>query len=444
MNIRNLLMPYVAQTLIGNKSQRFQRQVTEMRRYINNTPHTITFYHRINDPYSYLLLQAIPNILNLFDISLDIKVVIDLPSEVTPEPELLETYAIGDAHQLSEFHDLNFPENAHPPNREDCLLATGILLQQQGKANLLQITLEVTEAAWHFGSTTLSSCANRYGTTNQESTIKTTENHCKQLIQNGHYQSGMLFYGGEWFWGVDRLYHLAKRLNELKINKDNIDWDFFNKQYATFYDSYNTLKRRPKSNTTLDLYFSFRSPYSYIALERTFKMCEHYKIPLNIKPVLPMVMRGMTIPIEKRMYILKDAKREADKNEVPFGKVCDPIGPGVERCLAVYSYAQEQNKEKEFLLSICKGIWSEGIDVAGNGLGKLVERAGLNWPTARTYLKPSNPKSNDWKKWAEVNRQDLFNLGVWGVPSYHYGNTTVWGQDRLWAIEQAITNPSTL
>ena len=438
MSIRNQIMPFVAQALTSEKTQSIQRRASELKRRVKNTPHTIIFYHRISDPYSYLLLQTFPNILNQFAIDLQIKLVTDLPADMTPEPELLEKYARTDAQQLAQFHQLKFPSSTQQPSKENCLLATQILLQQQNSTNLLQIALEVTESTWDFGSTTLSSCANRYGTTNLETTLQITTAHTAELVRNGHYLSAMLYYGGEWYWGVDRLFHLADRLSQLDLNKAPIDWNSFNKQYQTHYDGYHTLQRPPQNMQILDFYFSFRSPYSYIALERTFQLCDHYKISLNIKPVLPMVMRGLTVPKAKRLYILRDTKREAKKHGIAFGKICDPIGNGVERCLAIYAYAKKENKEQEYLLSVCKGIWSEGVDVASDDLSKLVERAGLSWPTAQNYLQEEQSPIDNWQRWTETNRKDLFDQGIWGVPSYQYGDTVVWGQDRLWAIEQAI------
>ncbi len=72
--------------------------------------------------------------------------------------------------------------------------------------------------------------------------------------------------------------------------------------------SYNTLRPRPKQVKTLDFYFSFRSPYSYLAADRVFKLADLYKIPVIPKPVMPMVNRGISLPKVKRNYILRDAK----------------------------------------------------------------------------------------------------------------------------------------
>lgn len=41
----------------------------------------------------------------------------------------------------------------------------------------------------------------------------------------GHYLSAMLYYGGEWYWGIDRLHHLETRLQALGLQTDPADLD---------------------------------------------------------------------------------------------------------------------------------------------------------------------------------------------------------------------------
>jgi 2-hydroxychromene-2-carboxylate isomerase len=67
----------------------------------------------------------------------------------------------------------------------------------------------------------------------------------------------------------------------------------------------------------------------------------------------------------------------------------------------------------------------------------MVERAGLNWTAAKDIL---NSQSNDthWRAIAEQNRQALFAMGLWGVPSFKFEDTAAWGQDRFWVIEKAL------
>ena len=77
---------------------------------------------------------------------------------------------------------------------------------------------------------------------------------------------------------------------------------------------------------------------------------------------------------------------------------------------------------------------TQGIDAGSDrGLRTIVERAGLSWAEAREAL-----KDEAWRLTAETNREELFALGLWGVPSFRVGDTAVWGQDRLWAVRDAL------
>ena len=155
---------------------------------------------------------------------------------------------------------------------------------------------------------------------------------------------------------------------------------------------------------------------------------------MALRPVLPMMMRGLPVPRVKRFYILTDAKREADKLGLPFGRIADPLGAATERCYALVDHATERGKRADLLLSFMRGAFADGIDGATDaGMKRIVERAGLDWAAARPHL--DNP---DWRAWAEDNRRALTAMGLWGVPCFRYGAVTAWGQDRLWVIEQAV------
>ena len=81
-----------------------------------------------------------------------------------------------------------------------------------------------------------------------------------------------------------------------------------------------------------------------------------------------------------------------------------------------------------------QGVWSEGIDAGSDrGLRRIAERAGLSWDDARLAL-----DDDDWRQVAEANRAAMFALGLWGVPSFRVRDLAVWGQDRLWAVQQAV------
>jgi 2-hydroxychromene-2-carboxylate isomerase len=152
-----------------------------------------------------------------------------------------------------------------------------------------------------------------------------------------------------------------------------------------------------------------------------------YEIPLVLRPMAPMVARGLAVPSVKELYIVRDVKREADRLGVSFGELCDPKGTGVDNCLAVMHWAAKRGAGLAFAKSAMRGIWTEARDVAEYvDLRHIVERAGLPWDEARAAI--GAPEA---VKAASVNAADLTVIGLWGVPSFRVGDFIAWGQDRL-------------
>jgi 2-hydroxychromene-2-carboxylate isomerase len=241
-----------------------------------------------------------------------------------------------------------------------------------------------------------------------------------ELRKAGHYMGAMFHYAGEWYWGIDRLGYL-----EAQLARD------LGSAVA------NVIVPRPEADRgplplsdkepRAELWFSFRSPYSYLALEQIEDVLAPYGVPLTLRPVLPMVTRGLPLPSVKRMYIVRDAKREADRKGVPFGELCDPLGRGVELCIALAYWADRRGLLLPFARSAMRGIWAEARDMTEYvDLRHVTERAGLPWSEARQAL--DDPAAT---KWAQSNAADLAVVGLWGVPSFRVGDFVAWGQDRL-------------
>lgn len=437
MAIQHLISPYIAKLITSSRTLAFRRRVFELWRRRQNLPHEVTFFYKPGDPYSHLLLQKLQQLTTDFDISLHCKVVLNLPKEMLPEPDLLDDYALHDAKRLAQTCNLEFPDNAKQPTQAAQRLVSQTLLAINNSERFITIAHQLGEKLWQHDYQSLETLAEQfaeqYGTLHPFQAEKRLVENEALLVKKGHYLSGTLHYGGEWYWGIDRLHYLIARLCALKLMKRNINiGDYIRPDLQKA-----TQKKAAHNNACpiiLDFYFSFRSPYSYLALERTFSLVKQYPVKINIKPVLPMVMRGLPVPFAKRIYILSDAKREARFNHIPFGKVCDPLGKGVENCLAIYEFAVKENKEHDYLISVARGIWSEGVNTATeHGLKKLVTRAGLNWYAAKTYL-----DNERWKARVEKNRNDMFEQGLWGVPCFQLGELRVWGQDRIWVVQNEL------
>jgi 2-hydroxychromene-2-carboxylate isomerase len=247
----------------------------------------------------------------------------------------------------------------------------------------------------------------------------------------GHYLGGMLHYGGEWYWGIDRLHFLEDRLTALGARCSEGAREKIYVQPSS-----------PRADAAtggggeIHYYLSFRSPYTYIAAERAKSLADAYGLELKLRFVLPMVMRGLPVPPAKRNYITLDAAREARCVGVPFGRVADPVGRPVERGYSLLPWAIEQGRGFAYCLSFMKSVWSQGIDAGSDGgMRRIVEAAGLSWQAARPLV-----GNDEWRAQAEANRLELMSLGLWGVPGFRFNDVSAWGQDRLWVIEDAIRN----
>jgi len=249
-----------------------------------------------------------------------------------------------------------------------------------------------------------------------------------ELRTRGHYQAATIGYGGDWYSGVSRLPYLEARLaRELGVDAPPL--------LAPRPEAARPPARLAKEDRVpVDFWFSFRSPYSYLALAGVADLAARYPIDLRIRPILPLVERGGQLPPVKRLAIGRDAKREAERLGIPFGHICDPLGPGNDNCLAIAKAAIADGKGLDFLRSAALGIWAEARDMASYvDLRAVVERAGLSWTDARTSL--GDPS---WKAWAKANADDLGVAGLWGVPSFRAGDYVTWGQDRLPMLEDRL------
>ena len=177
----------------------------------------------------------------------------------------------------------------------------------------------------------------------------------------------------------------------------------------------------------VDYFYSFRSPYSYLSAPRGFALADAFEIDLRFRGVLPMMMRGESVPVAKRLHTMRDVKREADRLGMPFGRIHDPLGDGATRCLAVSEYAIDQGRAREFVLAAGLGIWGEATDPAtDDGLRRICDAAGLDWDGCKAALGDKAIADR-----VEANTNELVGIGHWGVPVFVYEGEQFWGQDRI-------------
>jgi len=92
-------------------------------------------------------------------------------------------------------------------------------------------------------------------------------------------------------------------------------------------------------------------------------LLERTGVTLRLRPVLPMMMRGVPAPRAKQFYIVRDAAREARIKGIDFGYIVDPFGDPVRRAFALFPAAQDLGKGLQFVTAYLDAAWARGVDI---------------------------------------------------------------------------------
>lgn len=428
--------PLLTSTLTSPRTRDARRWIAEQRRRLRAEPHRVHYFHQVDDPYGHLVTQTLSTLQARYDVELAVHLVAPPSDAAAPERERLVAFARKDASDVASGYGLAFPRDGMAPDPAQVERATRVLANALASEAFAGLAVRVGDALWRGDDAALAAIEREAGAASADAARRAVEEGTRLRERLGHYLGAMLYYGGEWYWGVDRLHHLERRLHALGLRRAGAP----TAPIAPRPSYSGGAAERGNERLVLEMYASLRSPYSYIALERAYDLPRRYPVDLVLRPVLPMVMRGLPVPRAKQLYITLDTKREAEDAGVPFGCIADPVGRPVERAFSLYPWACERGRGAELLLAFTRAAFAQGIDTGSDtGLRQVVERAGLPWSEARERV-----DREGWRDELERNRQQLLALGLWGVPSFRlvgHGSKAdfcTWGQDRIWRVEAEI------
>jgi 2-hydroxychromene-2-carboxylate isomerase len=207
---------------------------------------------------------------------------------------------------------------------------------------------------------------------------------------------------------------------------------------------------------TVDLYWSFRSPYSYLVTPRLVELERDWDVRIEVRVVTPIAVRQPQFFAHSDplwfSYLMRDCHRSAEFVGLPFRwprpdpVVMDPATrtypqdqPYIHRLCRLGQLAAERGHGLSFLRHVSHLIWSGEVDGWNEGghLAEAAARAGCNLAEMDTAIIAEQARLD-----AAIarNEADQRTGGHYGVPLMVYAGEPFFGQDRmdqlLWRMRQ--------
>ena len=207
---------------------------------------------------------------------------------------------------------------------------------------------------------------------------------------------------------------------------------------------------------SIDVFWSFRSPYSYLATPRLVRLSAEYDLDVAVRPVLPIAVRlpnffKQVNPLWPP-YLLRDTMRIAQYLGIDYGwPRPDPIvqdgitrevaaeQPYIHRLTRLGIAAVECGRGLAFIDQVSQVIWSGKVVGWHEGphLAEASARAGLDLAELDAAI-GADPAHFD--AIIADNQGALEAAGHWGVPTMVFEGEPFFGQDRIdllvWRMQQ--------
>ena len=203
----------------------------------------------------------------------------------------------------------------------------------------------------------------------------------------------------------------------------------------------------------VDLYFSFRSPYSYLILPRMVNLRDKHNVNVNFKLVYPLAIREPEFFKGKNLltyfYIRSiDYKKHAKLNGMKFvAPKPDPINqnmltgkiskhqPYIFK-LCHFCQAIEKSKQLDFALEVSNLIFGGFQDWhMDESISAVTAKLGLNFNDIEQSRQQNDDKLKDE---ILLNQKQQLEAGHHGVPLTVYKDKFFFGQDRFHNLISAL------
>lgn len=198
---------------------------------------------------------------------------------------------------------------------------------------------------------------------------------------------------------------------------------------------------------TVDVFWSFRSPYCYLALDRLISIDRTFDVDVAIRPVYPIAVRKpdffQSVDPRYRRNHLHDSARMAEYLGVPYRRpVPDPIvqnletseissdQPYIRRVTRLCAAAQLEGRSLAYCDQVMRLLWDGSTDDwhDGDKITRAMDRAGLDGVALEVAVAAAPDR---YDAVVGANQDAHAEADHWGVPTMVFRGETFFGQDRI-------------
>ena len=192
---------------------------------------------------------------------------------------------------------------------------------------------------------------------------------------------------------------------------------------------------------SIEFYFDFVSPYSFLAHKKIRKIENNENIKFIYKPILLGGLHnliGITAPAfinPKAKFMIRDCKMVAKKFNIKF--TFNSMFPINSLNLMRGLLSINSNKKKIYIDNFYNAYWQDDLNLNEEKvIFSILKKCKMSKSDFQKKIKDQKIKDKLKKLTNDAYKKDIF-----GAPTFIVNNKMFWGQDRLeYALEELYTN----
>lgn len=326
-----------------------------IRKVVLSAEHGLSIHLRLDDVYSYLAVQQLPELEEILSDELKpLKVIISSQTAAPPnQMSALEwqTYCLNDAKILSKQHRFSFHDTPEQPPAEAIQQAEIILrytpLRGQDFLYLLEDVFHMLWQKQYGKLRTLYAMASRHHSLQQ---------FPERIFNDDAVLASYFEFGQRKYHAVDDLLRLTRRLKQQKLLTGNpiflinhIDW---REHLISDAEELNAIQAL---DPELDLYIALEDPMSWLLLAYIKEeLANYYNIQLNIYPLSYH---------QRDLFDWSLATRLSKRTEVSFTPFCRPTEQATQQMAQLF-YSVPAEQQVETMYRLLQAVWTKGKDLS--------------------------------------------------------------------------------